>query len=134
MALKYALDAGAIYFGEGRILDPIRFMSPLIGTRANLVGKEEWVLVPMMLWALLFLWIGVAMSVRRAVDAGWSPWIGMLFVLPLVNLLLIAALCLAPSHPRAWDHPAVAPSKADQVKSAMIGIALGLAIAALMFG
>src|SRR5262245_22008638 len=73
------------------------------------------------------------MSVRRAVDAGWSPWLGLLFVLPFVNLLLIAALSLAPSHPvRDWEMPSVSASSTDQVKSALIGIVLGIAIAAGM--
>src|SRR3989442_11978283 len=33
-------------------------------------------------WTLPFLWIGVAMTLRRVVDAGRSPWLALAFFVP----------------------------------------------------
>jgi uncharacterized membrane protein YhaH (DUF805 family) len=136
MLLKYALDAAALRLADGRLLEPLEFLSPLLSTREHLLKNAHTeILVLMVAWALAFLWIGVAMSVRRSIDAGWSPWIGLLFVLPFINLLLIAVLVVAPTKPgRSWEHPSLETSHADQVKSALMGIALGVAIAVAMTG
>jgi uncharacterized membrane protein YhaH (DUF805 family) len=42
--------------------------------------------------ALPFVWIGISMSVRRAVDAGLPPLLGFLFLIPGVQWALIAGL------------------------------------------
>jgi uncharacterized membrane protein YhaH (DUF805 family) len=57
--------------------------------------------VMLALWALPFLWIGVSLTIRRAADAGWSPWWGLLFFVPWVNLAVFAVLSLVPSAPGA---------------------------------
>jgi uncharacterized membrane protein YhaH (DUF805 family) len=56
-----------------------------------------WFIPALGLTALPFIWIGASMSVRRARDAGWSGWIGLLFFVPFVNYLVMAALCVPPS-------------------------------------
>ncbi len=135
MALKYGLDAGALQLGEGVWLHPIDFLSPIFKTREALLGRaHEGLLAAMVLWALPFLWIGVSMSIRRAVDAGWSPWLGLLFVLPFVNMIVIGALALAPSSPhRRWELSGrTDPSSEDRVKSALIGVVAGVALAGSM--
>jgi hypothetical protein len=43
-------------------------------------------------WALPFLWIGTALTVRRLRDAGLSPLWVALFVLPVVNIAAAAHL------------------------------------------
>src|SRR5262249_53226964 len=50
-------------------------------------------------WMLPFLWAGMTLTVRRAVDAGWPAWCAVLFFVPYVSYVLIAALCLKPTHP-----------------------------------
>ena len=48
-------------------------------------------------WSLPFLWVGVSMTARRAWDAGLSPFFSVLLLVPGLQLLLLLALCLAPS-------------------------------------
>jgi hypothetical protein len=59
----------------------------------------EWLAWTLAAWTLPFLWIATSMSVRRAIDAGWSPWIGFLVVLPVVNLFVALILALGKHHP-----------------------------------
>ena len=51
----------------------------------------------LLLFALPFVWIGVTMSVRRAEDAGVSPWWVVAFFLPGLNYLLMAVLAMLPT-------------------------------------
>lgn len=129
--LKYVLDGLAVYFSTGAFLMPLQFLSPLFQSRSFLLddGRSPTVLVVMALWALVFLWIGVSMSVRRAIDADLSPWLGLLFVFPLVNFGLIAFLSIRPSRPsvRGWSNVAV--SSQDAVRSALLGALAGAMIA-----
>lgn len=136
MALKYLLDAAVIYFGEQRVFTPLEFISPLFTTKKELLASSPSVLLAMMtLWALVFLWIGVSMTMRRAVDAGWSAWTGFLFVLPIINFVIIAVLVFAPSRAtQPWEFSKVPPGQVDKVKSAVIGVGAGIGVAALMVG
>src|ERR1044071_2328732 len=49
------------------------------------------------LWTLPFLWIGVSMSMRRSVDAGKSPWLSLLFFVPVLSYLFMIAMSLLPT-------------------------------------
>ena len=68
--------------------------------------------------ALPFIWIGATLTLQRLRDARLPFWLALLFFVPLVNLLLIVALCILPSRPAepsgASDSPA-APS-ADVIR------------------
>ena len=74
------------------------------------------------------------MSVRRAVDAGRSAWVGLLFFVPLVNYVLMIVLCFLPSRPHApitpTDEPAssgsAAPAIDQRIRSAMLGLGVSL--------
>ena len=79
--------------------------------------------------ALPFLWIGVSMTMRRAADAGASPWIALLFFVPALNFVLMAVLSLLPSASTV-EWPVEAPPAAvdDRLKSAMLGVAASLGI------
>ncbi len=87
-----------------------------------------WTVVAMIAWAVVFLWIGVAMTERRAVDAGLSPWWAALFVVPFVNYALMLALCFVPTRPRRVD-PATLPAEGLQPMPAVIVGAAGVATA-----
>ena len=153
MALKYALDAAAVYASSGRLYAPWRFLSPMIATRIPIQADTYWAfvstqaaLIAMALWALVFMWIGVSLSVRRAVDAGYSGWVGLLFLVPLVNLIAMALLAIAPSSQlRQWQPPGAEPYRGPapapkiddggmpaMIKSALIGVAVGLLVGAIM--
>ena len=106
-ALKVGVDAafmGALFFGP-RLGTPFHYLAPLHVYLGPMVreGAQWWQLV-LLFWTLPFLWIGVSMTARRAVDAGGSPWLGILFFVPYVNYALMLILCLLPSKSGArWD-------------------------------
>jgi hypothetical protein len=66
-------------------------------------GEQNWAeLKPELSLTLLavslpFVWIGLASTIRRLADAGWTPWLSLLFFVPIVNVVLIAILCAQPS-------------------------------------
>ncbi len=105
-----------------------------------------WLFAAMALFALPFMWVGVTMSVRRAVDAGQSAWLGLLFIVPIVNYLIMIALAVVPSKDGiAWSpHPTTPYRGADQappslhidsgVKSALFGVAGAVGVGLGMVG
>ena len=91
MLAKYLLDAGAVALVTARFYSPLAFFNPLMSARVEAIGADPlWLLWAMGTWGLVFFWIGLSMSVRRAAMAGYSPWWGLLFVLPGLNYLLMA--------------------------------------------
>ncbi len=98
MALKLGVDAMVLFEATGRLWGVWEYLS-----LAQLAEEVPMTSVRILtLWALPFAWIGLSMTVRRAIDAGFSPWVGLLFCVPLLNFGVMLALSLAPSQrPRA---------------------------------
>jgi len=70
-------------------------------------GGLSWSFLLLLFWGIPFMWVGATMSVRRAADAGISPWWGLLFLVPYVRVALMLLLCFLPSSPNPqWHHPA----------------------------
>jgi uncharacterized membrane protein YhaH (DUF805 family) len=133
-AFKYAIDALLIWRFAGVVWTPLNYLSPLWSTRQQLLQHgPSWLLPVLVAIALPFLWIGVSMSMRRAVDAGGGPWSALLFFVPVINFALMAVLSLLPSSSRAWGGPAEAqpPVVDDRMTSAMLGVAASLGITVL---
>src|SRR5258706_3327490 len=128
---KYMIDALLVWQFVGIVWTPLDYISPLLSTRqATLGDAPSWLLPLMVVIALPFLWIGVSMSMRRAVDAGISPGIALLFFLPGVNLVLMLLLCLPPTrhYPAGTTPPARLIAGKERLQSAMLGVAASLAI------
>jgi len=87
MLLKYFAEAGAIGYITGMFYTPLDFFNPLLSARSQFAG---------VLWTLPFLWIAVAMSMRRAVDAGVSPWAGLLVLVPIFNFVAMIYMAWIP--------------------------------------
>lgn len=135
MALKYAIDAFLIWRFAGRVWTPLNYLSPLLSTRTELLRAPPWLIPVLVAIALPFLWIGVSMSMRRAVDAGASPWIALLFFVPALNFILMAVLSLLPSQSTIeWPVEPPPPAVDDRLKSAMLGVAAALGIALATVG
>lgn len=136
MALKYAIDAAVYYAATRALLDPLSFFSPLLHTRETLLKEAEGVYaLASILVALPFLWVGASMTLRRAVDAGKSPWLVFLFLVPVVNLVLMLALALLPSAPAervVWYAQTPEPTGVAMMKSAMLGCAAGVGVGVVM--
>ncbi len=101
MALKYAIEALAVWTFTARVFQPWDFLNPVLSRRIELLQPApEWLAWGMFLWSLPFLWICVSMSVRRAADAGLSPWFGLWVLVPVVNLAFMVLLCALPHKPQ----------------------------------
>ncbi len=114
--LKYLVDAAILYAATGHWVSPLLYLAPFAETRFGEVPPSYWVMLGLLLWTLPFAWIGGAMSVRRARDAGLPAPVGLLFYVPLVNYVAIAALALAPS--RAAPVPTTASAALLPVRQA----------------
>jgi len=137
-ALKYAIEAGLIGFLTGRFYSPLAFVSPLLMHRtAYLEFTPQWVGWFQFLLTMVCEWIAVSMSVRRAANAGASPGLGLLVLVPFFNLLAMFVLCLMPTSP----HRVRLGSDADvwrvpprAVSAAARAVLLSLVVGALFFG
>jgi len=135
-AFKYGIDALLVWRFADRVWTPLDYLNPTLAARTELLNDgPAWLLPLMVVIALPFLWIGVSMSMRRASDAGLSPWVALLFFVPGLNLLLMLVLALVSSHqsnvPLVVE--AVQVSK-ERMQSAMLGVAASLGITLLSVG
>ncbi|HET8624835.1 MAG TPA: hypothetical protein VFM14_14825 [Gemmatimonadales bacterium] len=99
--IKFSGDAALVWLGTGRLWTPPDYLQSvplLLATR--LEGAPRWLMPGLALWTLPFLWIGVTMTLRRALDAGLNAWITLVFFVPWFNYELMALLGLLPSRPR----------------------------------
>jgi hypothetical protein len=110
MALKYAVDASLIGIFAGVFWTPVDYLAPMITFNAEKVARfPQGLSVVLLLWMLPFIWIGVVLSARRALDARIFPGVVVAFFVPFVNYVLMAALVLAPGRGTGSLRQAVAP-------------------------
>lgn len=138
MALKYALDAALVWLGTGRFYTPLAFLDPVLSHKQTLLSPApEWLLSALILVALPFAWVGASMSLRRAVDAGLSPWAGLVFFVPGLNYLAMLTLAALPSRAAVPGATPLADRHVDRrhrLQSALIGVAAGVVLALAMTG
>jgi uncharacterized membrane protein YhaH (DUF805 family) len=132
--LKFGIDTAVVYAFTAKTWSPLGYLVPSLVLRATALGQApEAMQLVLPLLALPFLWIGLSMSVRRAADAGLSPWWGTLFLVPLANYLIIAYLCLVPSRPGGWrpashaDAP-IPPGSRTALASVFASVTIGVAM------
>ena len=132
MFLKYIVDTVAIYLVAHVWWTPMNYFFPLIGERITKVGQfPTWFQMALLIWTLPFVWIGVTMTMRRAVDAGRSAaWCAAFFV-PFINYAVMLWLASLPSSQKVVEEmPYDPPSDADRYRTAIVG-ALGAVACAL---
>ena len=116
----------------GRLWSPFNYANPLWSVREQaLAGAPWWLPVVLAAWTLPFLWIGVSMSMRRAVDAAFSPWIALLFFLPWIHYAMMLGLSLAPARTvpmPPWRRDVPQPVPGEKLKSALIGLGAALLV------
>src|SRR4029077_20876472 len=101
MLVKYAVDATAGWVLAGRVWTPLDYAHPVWSLRERLLQDGPgWLAPALVVWSLPFVWIGVSMTLRRAVDAGRWPWRSVLFFVPFVNYAVMLWLAALPSRPR----------------------------------
>jgi uncharacterized membrane protein YhaH (DUF805 family) len=135
MALKYALDVALIWRFAGVFWRPIDYLNPLWSAREQLLrGAPAWFTPVLVVITLPFLWIGVTMTLRRAVHAGLSAWTSLLFFVPVVNYVLMLALCVWPPRARPARPIAEPPQVDERLTSALLGVAASLGITLVTVG
>src|SRR6267143_5693251 len=133
---KYALDAALIWRFTGRWWTPLDYVSPLWSTREHVLqAAPSWLAPALVVLTLPFLWIGVSMTLRRAVNAGLSAWTCLLFFVPGVNYLLMLALCLwPPVTKQPWRIANPPPQVDERLTSALLGVAASIGITLVTVG
>lgn len=107
MALKVAGDWVLTRLYAEHPVDPTFYLNPIFAFRLRSLGAHEnWLDLVMAVWALPFLWVGVSMTARRALDAGYSVLSGLAFFVPVVNYLVMILLCVAAPSGRPERHMA----------------------------
>lgn len=136
MAFKYGVDAGVAAFFTGRFFSPLDYINPIhfLRSRALHGGPDapspDSLLLGLAVFSIPFMWIAVSMTIRRAVDAGQSPWLGLLVLVPGVNYITMLALATAPAVERSsWPLPSPPISPDEKLRSALLGVLSGLVIA-----
>lgn len=100
-AVKFAVDNAIVYQGTGGFWHPLAYLIPSLALREAMAASDTPTAVhlALALASLPFLWIGLTMSIRRAVDAGLDGAVGFFFLFPLFNYLMILALVAFPTRP-----------------------------------
>lgn len=133
MAAKFAGDFVLVYLATGNPwtpLDYLRSVAFLLSMR--LEDAPVWLVPALALWALPFIWIGVTLTLRRALDAGASAWSTLLFFVPYINYLWMIALCLMPSAPLEEKAAAEWQPGDRTLPQALLAMGAGLGIGLLM--
>src|SRR5262245_22659738 len=96
MLAKYALDVAVVYHYADIVWTPVDYLTPLLSLHEEALGKDAaGLLAPMAAYTLPFLWIALSMTLRRALDAGASPWLTLAILVPGANYLVMFLLaCL----------------------------------------
>jgi hypothetical protein len=137
-ALKYAGDGVLSLLLAARPLNPIEYLNPFLSARlASIAPYSSWLPALLLIWALPFIWIGVSMSARRALNAGLPPLFSLLFFVPGVNFLVIVLLCQrkeVPGPSERGEPAAGVPRAGDslgRLRAALIAVAVSAAFGAL---
>ncbi len=147
MVVKYGLDALLVYLASGVLWSPLSYLSPILTLRTQSVpNAPEWLFVAMAVATLPFLWIGMSMSIRRAASAGLSPWVGLTFLVPVINYLAMIVLAAIPDRADAWKPDPTSPYRASgpqgriepkiegALRSALLGVVAAVAVGLGMAG
>ncbi|HYW30182.1 MAG TPA: hypothetical protein VE869_01665 [Gemmatimonas sp.] len=128
-AVKYAGDVLIVWLVTGRTWHVAEYFGSVASIASlgseRLTGGSTLLLPALSLWALPFLWIGVSMSMRRALDAGLSAWLSLLFFVPGVNYLLFAALSAWPTDPQPQAGEEIPRSYEARLPKALLAMATG---------
>ena len=128
-AVKYLGDVLLVYAASGVLWTPTHYVHGLPSLMIDSPSTTWWLALALAVWMLPFLAIGTTLSLRRAIDAGQSPWLSILFLVPFVNYALIATLAALPSRPRHHDRPSM-PSRRNS-RAAAVAVVAGVLVAVL---
>ena len=98
-AIKHNIDRIVATQFFGRQFTPFNYwIPPVEAIRIDrLSTNDARFLTTMVAVALPFIWIGLAVTIRRLKSAGLAPWLAALFFVPVVNLAFFVLLSLIPA-------------------------------------
>ncbi len=95
--IKYSIEFAFVWFTTHQLFSPLDFVNPWLSSKAPFLNEAPGTGLIWLLFTIPFVWIAIVMSVRRAADVGVTPWVGMLMLIPLLNLAVMALLAVLPS-------------------------------------
>ena len=131
VAIKYAGDSALVWLGTGRLWTPVGYLNSATSLVADFQTAPAWLMPAALLWMLPFLWAGITLTLRRAMDADWSPWWSLCFFVPYLSYALMLALCLAPSRAPGQRSPSRLSEKV-KARGRWLGIAAGVVLGLVM--
>ena len=133
--LKYVGDLSitALTVHSATAWTPLDYVRPTLSPIITRLGAEPTGAILLLLWMAPFLWVGVVFTMRRALDAGWSPWWALAFFVPYFNYAVMLLLCFWPSSAK-YELQDIRPNYTQGLRSKEIltGIAAALSFCALM--
>jgi hypothetical protein len=139
-AAKYLGDLTLVYAATGTLWLPTQYVQalPSLLVRWQSSHAAWWLAPALLVWMIPFVAIGMTLTLRRAVDAGRSPWLSILFLVPYVNYALMAALSAMPTGSAmplgSGDDSdrTVTPSRMNDLAARIVAGGAGVAIALTM--
>lgn len=131
--LKFGGDSLLVFAGTGKTWAPTDYISPvhaLLST--SLAGAPSWLLPVLALWALPFVWIGITMSMRRALDAGAPAWWALCFFVPVVSYVFMLTMCVLPTEEFTPKDAAPPRPYEPRLPGALLSMAAGIGIGVAM--
>ena len=98
-ALKHNLDRFVSTFVFDREWGLFNYWISPFGsaTIESLTDEHGRFIAAMLALALPFIWIGVALTLRRLRSIGWPTWLVIFFFAPFLNLVFFLLLCILPA-------------------------------------
>jgi len=125
MVVMYAGEVALAWILTREFYRPHDFLAPMQSVQLNYVSTST--MSAKFIWTIPFVWIALSMSVRRAVDAGCTAWVGVLVLVPYVNYVVMLLLVAGPSRPRETPAPSSLVSPGwSQFKNFLIGTLSGV--------
>ena len=143
MTMKYLVEVLAVHAVTGTWWTPWEYFSPSLKRFQELETPAlAWGLA---FWTMPFIWIGVSMTARRALDAGLPARLALLFFVPILNNIIMLVLAAQPTQAIPFptfpatspmgDPAAIPPDPAMErargsrpLRAAMLGVLVGCAI------
>ncbi|MGH9579357.1 MAG: DUF805 domain-containing protein, partial [Terriglobales bacterium] len=86
----------------------------------SLPRQEAVFFAAMVAISLPFIWVGVALTLRRLRSAGLPTWLVVCFFLPVLNLLFFLLLCVIPARDHALDAAALRAGRMNRTLARII--------------
>ena len=132
-AVKYLGDVVSIALATGHFWKPTDYLAVTHSLfTMTLKGAPSWLLPALGLWTLPFMCVGVIFTLRRLLDARWSPWGTLLFFVPYFNYVFMAALCILPSADPSELGIETSEPHGRFLSSALLAIVAGIVLGVVM--